>query len=269
MAEYAGRGDATRTMELLWRTGPRPGRGPRPSLDPEVIVTAAIEIADSEGLGAVSMRRVAERLGRSAMTLYSYIPGKGELLDLMLDRVLADHPREFDTGRGWRPAVEAAARASWDFQLRHPWVLQVAGGRAPLGPTGLDVYEAALRLFAGSGLTAEETVRAWGAVTSFVQGAARAVADARVAERETGVSDDDWWLARRPILTEMMDAVPDRYPTLGRLSVEGAFDQADRAPGDDTSYLEREALDAFEFGLRLLLDGIEATVARRAPAPPP
>ncbi|MGF1647135.1 MAG: TetR/AcrR family transcriptional regulator [Kineosporiaceae bacterium] len=261
MAEYAGRGDARRTMELLWRTGPTPGRGPRPSLDPDAVAAAAIEIADTEGLAAVSMRKVAERLGRSAMSLYSYVPGKGELLDLMLDRVLDDHPRDFDTGRGWRPAVEAAARAAWDFQLRHPWVLQVAGGRTPLGPTRLDLDEAALRLFDGSGLTAVETLRAWGAVTSFVQGAARTVADARAAERETGVSDDEWWLARAPILTEAMNAVPDRYPALNRLSTEGAFDQTDRDPDDASSYLEREALDAFEFGLRLLLDGIEAHAA--------
>ncbi|MGH1552145.1 TetR/AcrR family transcriptional regulator [Streptomyces sp. L7] len=85
--ESSGSGDIDRTLELLWDTGPRPSRGPKPGLSVDRIVDAAIRIADEEGLDAVSMRRVATDLGTGAMSLYRYVPGKAELLDLMLDRV--------------------------------------------------------------------------------------------------------------------------------------------------------------------------------------
>lgn len=268
MAEYAGRGDARRTLDLLWGRATPSGRGPRPGLTVDGIVRSAIAMADAEGLAAVSMRRIAERLGRSAMSLYSYVPGKAELLDLMLDRVLEDQPRDHDLSAGWRPALEAAARDAWAFYLRHPWVLQVGGGRVSLGPNEFDQYEANLRLLGRTGLPPIEMARAWAAIDSFVRGAARAVADARAAERETGISDDDWWTARAPQLTELLEAAGERYPTLTLMSAEQAFDQPDRDPDDTTPYLEREALDAFEFGLRLVLDGIEVAVARHARARP-
>src|SRR5687768_8875421 len=89
--EFTG-SDAARSMALLWRTPETSAvrRGPRPSLDVGRIVAAAVRLADTEGLPAVSMRRVAGELGVPAMTLYSHLPGKGELVDLMLDAVLGE-----------------------------------------------------------------------------------------------------------------------------------------------------------------------------------
>src|SRR5918995_3143148 len=128
MTEYASRGDHRRTMELLWGVGAPTTRGPKPGLALATIVATAVELADAEGLAAVSMRKVAERLGRSAMALYTYVPGKAELLDLMLDTVYGEDVAPAPDG-GWRVAAEAPARATWELYLRHPWVLQVAGGR--------------------------------------------------------------------------------------------------------------------------------------------
>lgn len=265
MTEYAGRGDPRRSMELLWGVGQTPTRGPKPGLSVAAIARAAIEVADAEGLAALSMRKVAERLGKSVMALYTYVPGKPELLDVMLDTVIGEDPKTYPLDGGWRAAVEASARDSWDFFQRHPWVLQISGSRSLLGPNELAAYESQLRLFDGLGLAAVDVTRAVSAVASFVRGSAKAVADARTAEQVTGVSDDEWWNARSPLLEELVppEAWAERYPTATRLQAEHAFDQPDRDPDDDTPYTVKEALDAFEFGLQRLLDGIEAYVAAR------
>jgi AcrR family transcriptional regulator len=263
MTEYAGRGDVEKTMALLWGRTRAGGRGPRPGLSVADVVAAAVALADAEGLAAVSMRRVGERLGRSAMSLYSYVPGKAELVDLMLDAVLGEQPATYDLAAGWRAAVEAATRDAWDFYVRHPWALQVAGGRAVLGPNELDRYEELLRVLTASGLSGLDAGRAAAAVDAFVRGAARTYADSHAAEAATGVSDDEWWSERAPLLDEIMATEgPTRYPTITALAAEGVYEQPDRAPDDATPYLEREALDAFEFGLQLLLDGLEAHATR-------
>jgi AcrR family transcriptional regulator len=264
MAEYSGRGDPKRSLELLWGRSEAPTRGPKPALTVGAVVAAAVELADAEGLGALSMRRVAERLAKSAMSLYTYVPGKGELLDLMLDTVYAELPTAYDLAGGWRPAVEAAARDGWALYERHPWVLQVAGARPVLGPHELDLYETQLRLVDGLGLTGIEMTRVVGVVAGYVRGAAKAVSDTRTAEQATGVSDDEWWNARQPLLDELSgDEWPDRYPVSSRLGEEHAFEQPDRDPADTTPYLLRDALDTFEFGLQRLLDGIEAYIDAR------
>src|SRR5919112_1054849 len=85
--EYSGSGDPQRSMELLWGLQQRPKRGPKPRLTVEQIVQAALGVADAEGLAALSMRRVADELGVAPMSLYTYVPSKAELIDVMLDAV--------------------------------------------------------------------------------------------------------------------------------------------------------------------------------------
>lgn len=267
MTEYAGRGDPRRTFALLWGQGEAPARGPKQALTVADIVAAAIEVADSEGLGGVSMRRVAERLGKSPMGLYTYVPGKAELLDLMLDRVMAELPTAYELDKGWRAAAERWARDGWDFYERHPWVLQIATARSALGPHEFAAYESSLAIFDELGLSGIEMARTVGALSSYVRGAAKAVVDTRTAARETGISDDDWWNARAPLLASLEDETwTERYPTISKLSEQQTFDQLDREPDDETPYLERDALDSFEFGLQRLLDGIEAHIAGSAKA---
>jgi len=104
-------------MALLWRTPAPAGtrRGPKAGLDVDRIVAAAVAVADSEGLAALSMRRVAAELGVGAMTLYTHVPGKGELVDLMLDSVLGElYVDDAPTGN-WRSRLEAVARAYREY----------------------------------------------------------------------------------------------------------------------------------------------------------
>src|SRR5262245_7512878 len=100
--EYTGRGDPNRTIELLWGTRDRASRGPKPGLTVDRIVAVALALADQVGLEGLSMRAVAERLGVGTMSLYRYVPGKAELLDVMVDRVCTETEWPEDDVGGWR-----------------------------------------------------------------------------------------------------------------------------------------------------------------------
>ncbi|WP_155058995.1 TetR/AcrR family transcriptional regulator [Streptomyces blattellae] len=245
--ETSGSGDIARTLELLWDTGRRPSRGPKPGLSLDQIVEAAVRIADTEGLEALSMRRVATELGTGAMSLYRYVPGKGELLDLMLDRV--QKPSEDPAGDGgWRPALQALGRATLALYRRHPWLLQVNQTRPILGPSALDGMEKVLTLIRPMGLTDPELVSAIITIEGYVVGAARTQLYQQEAERRTGLTDAEFWQAQVPTLEKAMAS--GHYPVMASLS-EDAF-------GPD--------FDHFEFGLQRILDGLEVLVAGRAEA---
>src|SRR5687768_429272 len=100
-------------MELLWGLTQRPRRGPKPKLTVERIVEVAIARADAEGVSALSMRRVADQLSVTAMSLYTYVPSKAELIDLMLDTVYGEPARPERVEGGWRARLELIARETW------------------------------------------------------------------------------------------------------------------------------------------------------------
>jgi AcrR family transcriptional regulator len=223
----------------------------------DAIVTAAIALADAEGMAAVSMRTVGKRLGRTGMALYTYVPSKSELVDLMYDRVLAELPGDYDLSAGWRAALTSWAEDHWEFCLRHPWVLRVSQARPVLGPNEYATLDTLVRLLFATGLEAAVVRRLTGTVTQFVRGAARIVAESRQAPAETGISDEDWWFARTAALTAVAPDFAERYPSVRRMETEGAVEP----PAADERYLEREATATFNAGLAVMLDGIEAATA--------
>ncbi|MEV7284460.1 TetR/AcrR family transcriptional regulator [Streptomyces sp. NPDC093252] len=235
-----------RTLELLWDVGRRPTRGPKPGLSLDRIVEAAVGVADADGLEALSMRRVAAELGTGAMSLYRYVPGKAELLDLMLDRVQrpSENPADLGDG-GWRSALEAMGRATLALYRRHPWLLHVNQSRPILGPSALDGMEKVLSRIRPMGLPDRELVSTIVLVDSYVVGAARTKVHQAEVERRTGLTDMEFWEAQVPILTEVLDS--GRFPLMASL--------------DDNTWGSN--FDHFEFGLQRLLDGLEAEVARR------
>ncbi|MQY08839.1 TetR/AcrR family transcriptional regulator [Actinomadura macrotermitis] len=261
MVVFAGQGDARRSLDLLWRPqdgGRRGGPGPRPGLSVEVIVATAIAVADAEGMAALSMRAVGERLGRTAMSLYTYVPGKSELVDLMYDRVLAELPAGYDTAAGWRTAATSWAEDTWAFLLSHPWVLQVSQARPVLGPNEYRMLDALLGVLRATGLPPRSVRPLVGTLLHFVRGSAQAVAEARQAAAVTGVSDEEWWQARSAVLQEVAPDFAGRFPSVAWLESEPPGE-----PGDPATYLEREARRAFESGLGVILDGIEAAAQGR------
>jgi AcrR family transcriptional regulator len=261
---FAGQGDARRSMALLWRTSGagyvRTGPGPKPGLSVDLIVDAAIAVADAEGMAALSMRAVGERFERTAMALYTYVSNKTELVDLMYDRALAELPTEYERGAGWRSATTSWAGDLWAFYLRHPWVLQVSQARPVLGPNEYLVLETVVRILAETGLEARMLRRIVGALFHFVRGTAQTIAESRQAATATGVSDEEWWFARSALLAEVAPDFAERFPMVTRLEHEGAFQFDD----ETVPYLERDARETFDVGLTILLDGIEATMTRAA-----
>ena len=257
MTEYTGRGDPARSMALLWGIQKPPTRGPKPGLQVERIVEAAIRVADAEGLAALSMRRVAGELGVGTMSLYTYVPGKAELLDVMLDTVLGEVTRPDADAGGWRDRLEAYARELWAHYHRHPWALRVSGARSLLGPNETALYEASLAVVSGIGLSGREMMQVVTLVGEYVRGAAARAVEAAQVAKETGITDEQWWREREPLLDQVFD--PARYPTVTRIAEEGAFSQ----PEGGLDYNLQDAVDSFEFGLGRVLDGIEALVKAR------
>ncbi|MFH9265989.1 TetR/AcrR family transcriptional regulator [Streptomyces sp. NPDC017546] len=249
-----GSGDIARSLELLWGTGERPSRGPKPGLTLDRIVTAAVAVADTDGLSAVSMRRLSTELGTGTMSLYRYVPGKAELLDLMLDRVLGeplstepDRPGGPDGGPDdWRTAVGAMARSYRDNLRRHPWLLKINQARTVLGPSALRGLEVSLTALRSMGLRDPELIGVIITVNSFVEGLARTQGDAAEAVAQTGLSNEEFWDSQRPYLERAM--LSGAYPMMAGMS-------------EDTFSAD---FDHFEFGLRRLIAGFEALVAERA-----
>ena len=237
--EFTGTGDPARSMALLWR---RPGapptrRGPKPSLDVDGIVAAAVRLADAEGLATVSMRRIAADLGVAAMTLYTHVPGKGELVDLMLDTALGElYPDEqAPTAGNWRTRVEAVARANRQFFLRHPWALSIA--RPAPGPNRMRKYEIELRAVDGMGLSEVQMHLLVTLLDGFVRGAVGGAPPTTGPTSGRAVPPDSY-------AQQLLD--PDRFPTVARVA----------AVAGKALPVEVATDRAFEFGLERLLDGI-------------
>lgn len=250
MTEYTGAADRDSTLALLWRRElgePQRTRGPRQRVSVDRVVDAAIALADESGLEALSMRAVAERLGIGAMSLYTYVESKSQLVDLMVDQVTAELPTDVDDAAGWRANLERMARETWSHALRHPWLLYIDTRRAPLGPGITHRYEYQLRCVEGIGLSDLDMDAIIGLVTGFVSGAARAAVDA--ARRDDGRTDEEWWKANLPVLTRVMR--DEDFPISGRV---GTTVGETYGLGDPNV--------AFEFGLARVLDGIEVHIAR-------
>ncbi len=247
--EYSGSGDPARSLALLWRTKERASRKGKPELSVELIVRGAIELADASGLPALSMRRVAERLGVGTMSLYTYVPGKAELLDVMLDAVYGELPT-YD-GTTWRERLEQIARANMAMYQRHPWLLQVATSRPVLGPNAIAKYDRELAAIDGIGLTDLEMDSVLTLIMGYVHGAARGAAEAAAAEQNTGMSDEQWWYAHVPFLERAMDGT--RYPIAARVGTTAG----------ETHGAAYNPEYAFEFGLGRVLDGIAVLIEGR------
>jgi AcrR family transcriptional regulator len=247
-----GDGDPARTLALLWRDPAAvPRHGPRQHLTIDQVVDAATALADAGGLDAVTMRRVAQSLGVVPMTLYTYVPGKAELLDLMLDTAYQKMPRTDTSGQPWRQRVTAIAEENRALFDAHPWAAVISTIRPPLGPGLMAKYEHELSALDGLGLGDIEIDAALTHLLTFVQAWARAAADARTAQQDTAMDDEQWWAASAPLLERVLD--PSAYPTAARVGT--AAGTAHRA-----AYHPQ---DAYDFGLQRILDGLAALIEGR------
>lgn len=244
-------GDPTRVLRLLWRDrlgDPRGSRGPRTKLSVDEVVTAATALADEEGLDAFSMRRVAERLGIGVMTLYTYVPDRRALLGLVRDTVAGESTRTPHRG-DFRERLDAVARDLWTEYQRHPWLVDLQIGRPWLGPNESLRYEWQLGAIEGSGLDDLAMDGVITAITAYVGGAATARVVTQRSRASSTLTDLEWWELNAPVLEQVI--ATDDFPISGRVG---------QAVGEAYGLGDPDV--AFEFGLGLLLDGVEALVAR-------
>lgn len=238
--------DIDRTLGLLWRRTlgtPQGSRGPKQRVSVDEVIRAAITVADEEGLPAFSMRKVADRLGLKLMSIYTYVPGRSELIGLMVDEVMGE--RELPPHQGpLRERITGVARQMWDEFHRHPWLLQVENSRPWIGPNTSDRYEWQLAAIEGAGFTDLEMDQVVTLLSGFTAAAARASVDARRTAAQSQMSDAEWWAINAPVLERVMPGAA--YPISGR--VGQAAGQEYNAVGDP----ER----SFRFGLDRILDGL-------------
>ena len=233
-----------RGVALAWGVAADPQRGPKREMSVERIVEAAVEIADAEGLGAVSMAAVAAKLGFTPMSLYRYVSAKDDLVLLMQEEATGAPSDATRTAGGWRERLEALYREQLQHYLRHPWVLDIPISGVPATPNSAAWMDAGLSALAETNLSYDERLAVMLLVTGTAHWAGSVLAGYARVEREQGIDGDA--ITRnedalfRTLITE------DAYPHLRAAIESGVF---------------LEESDPFSFALERGLDGVAAYIA--------
>jgi AcrR family transcriptional regulator len=210
----------------------RPGRPAR--LNRDQVLRAALEIADQDGLDAVTMQRVANAIGAEPMSLYRHVRNKDDLLDGLVDLVFA----EIDVpspAQGWRAAMRRRATSARQVLRRHRWAVGLMESRSHPGPATLAHHDAVLGILLGAGFSPEAATRAYNLVDSYVYGFS-------LQEQSLPIADPDDLVEIAPEMLAQYEA--GAYPNLATVAtalVASGFRYADE----------------FEPGLDLILDGLE------------
>ncbi|MFD3652303.1 TetR/AcrR family transcriptional regulator C-terminal domain-containing protein [Streptomyces sp. NPDC058620] len=222
-----------------------PGQG----LTAERIIRTAIELADAEGLGALSMRRIATEFGTSTMALYRHVPSKAELVRLMSEAVFTEEPTR-PSGGSWRDRLSVEARWLWARYERHPWLARAMAAltRPMVSPHAMRYTERALASLAGLGLTPAQMLHTHLTLLGFAQGVAMAMELESQARQDTGMTPDEWMASNEPRMEAIQTS--GAYPVLSTLFGTDQFD------------LELGTL--FEFGLQRILDGVQVLTDQAA-----
>jgi AcrR family transcriptional regulator len=233
-------------LGVLLRMGDGRAGDERPSLSRAGIVTAAIELADAEGLDAVSMSRVAGRLGFTTMSLYRHVAGKEELLLLMINFALGA-PGEPDAPvDSWRGGLERWAWELLEVVRRHLWALRVPPARS-IGPSALAWLDYGLRALEHTALSEAEKAEVILLLNGHVFWQARLFEEAVSPAPAVGSA-----VSHSAQLAAAVDR--DQFPALHRALEARIFDA------------ERDPEAAFAFGLQRILDGIECLIEGRSKA---
>ncbi len=231
------------TLRLLWRhERPGPDRakpGPRQRLNVDEVVSAGIDLADRRGLTGVSIRALATQLGMGAMSVYTYVTSRDQLIALMVDDTLGrtalpPHEPELDT------RLQAVADLAYDSHRRHPWLALASGLRPGLGPHAFALYQWQLEAVQPLGVGDIELDQAVSLLTGFAVNAS-----ARTSRAGDESQDDhDWWTTVAPVLGELTDEA--KHPLAHRVGTA-----AGEAYG-----AARDTGREYEFGLKAIVQGL-------------
>jgi AcrR family transcriptional regulator len=216
-------------------TDPGTETGTRPRLSRDRVLRAATGLADAEGIESLTMRRLGEELGVEAMSLYRHVANKVDLLDGMIDGVFAEI--DLPSARtDWTTAMRQRAISVRAVMSRHPWATGLMESRTTPGPATLRHHDAVIGTLRGAGFSIALAAHAFSALDSYIYGFAL-----QEASLPFDTAEETTELAQA-ILARMS---PDAYPHLTEMATEHVLQ-----PGYDYG-------DEFEFGLDLILDGLQ------------
>jgi AcrR family transcriptional regulator len=207
---------------------------PRAPLSRDRVLRAAVVLADTGGVAALTMRRLAEALGVEAMSLYHHVRNKEDILDGMVDTVFAEIQVPADAG--WRTAMRERALSTREVLRRHPWATPLLESRRTPGPATLRHHDTVIGVLRAGGFPVALTAHAFSALDSYIYGFALQEAALPFDTPEETAA----------LAAEILRGLPaDHYPHLAELTREHVLQ-----PGYDYG-------DEFGFGLELILDGLE------------
>jgi AcrR family transcriptional regulator len=208
-------------------------------LSRERVLGTAVKLADSSGIAGLTMRKLGEALGVEAMSLYNHVAHKADLLDGMVDLVFGEI--DLPTDAGWRTAMRVRAVSARQVLARHRWAIGLMESRTSPGPATLRHHDRVLGILRGAGFTVALAAHAFSLLDSYIYGFALQEASLPF---ESGVPTAE---LAQSIMARMP---PGEYPHLTELTVEHVL-----KPGYDYG-------DEYEFGLDLILDGLDRARAR-------
>lgn len=222
--------------EALWSAPPASRRGPKPRVGQDMIIDAAVRTADEQGADAASMQRIANDLGVTKMALYRHVPGRPEMVALMIEAALGPAP---EPSGAWREGLRQWADAMYIVFARHRWLSAFATGARLIGPVELSWMESGLAAMTDLKLNGMEKLDTLVLIGSLVRG--------MVEQRRD--RHDGWEQTMQAQLLPVLKLREDEFPLTA-----AAF--ADRSIPDSSE-------QAYEFGLNRILDGVENFVATR------
>lgn len=236
-----------RGIALSWGIAERPQKGPKRELSLEGIIDAAVEIADAEGLGAVSMARVSSSLGFTTMSLYRYVTSKDELVQLMQNAASVVLVPALDESQDWRDGLREWSASVRAVYQRHPWLLDMRVGSIPMSPSDLAMVDWAMRILRDLPLSQGEKMSTLLLLSGYTRSVGQLERDLRAAD--LGEVSPEHRAALKQLVTEEL------FPYLHPIVQSGTYmgDEGDAEEDEDAS-----------FGLERILDGVERYVAARA-----
>ena len=210
-----------------------PSAAPRRPLSRDRVLRAAVALADRSGIEALTMRRLGQELGVEAMSLYKHVANKDDVLDGIVDLVVGDIEVP-PTGTPWRTAMRARAVSAHDVLLAHPWAALQIMSRFSIGPGMTRYLDATLGRLREGGFSVEGALDAWHALDSHIYG---------------------FTLQELGLPFEVDEAPQVSADVLGTLSAE----QFPHVVEVITHVMQHGRVEDFDFGLELILDGLERT----------
>ena len=218
------------------RTKPTSERTP---LSRERILGAAVAFADQNGIASLSMRKLGEVVGVEAMSLYNHVGNKDDLLDGMVDLVFSEI--ELPSGEGdWKTAMRTRAQSARQALARHPWAIALMSTRTSPGNATLRHHDAVIGRLRTAGFSIALAAHAFSALDSYIYGFALQEATLPLGETEEETAE---------VARMMVQQFPrELYPHLYEFTIEHVL-----KPGYDYGA-------EFEYGLDLILDGLDASL---------